>query len=446
MAARYAWAQPMARATATFASVTAGVKLASLAKEAVVAAVFGVSGVLDAYLMGLMLIGVPLGILLNAIQMGFIPQFVEVRETQGAQASGGFLRSAASGTLLVMAGAFLVWLALLPWMIAIVGHGFDPARRELARAVFIWLVPYYFLNGLNLLGHGALQAQKQFLPSAVAPLCASLSTIAIVLVLGKDMHALAMGVVAGSVLESIFLDWQLRRSGLTLWPSGLLKREQLLKLGKASLVLMGGTFVMAFSAPIEQGLASGLGRGTVAAMGYAHKLPALLNSVLVAAVGVTVLPFFSEMLTQGKVARCRRTFRRYALVLAAGGSLLAFVLIVLAEPLVGLAYQRGAFRAEDTELVARILQAYLIQIPGALVRMVAMRLLVAQGSYGVVAVTDALMVFGSGSLGWLLSRRLGAAGIALGLSFGILLSAGIFFFLAARSFRARGLQGSNPAN
>lgn len=437
--ARHTWAQPMARATATFASVTAGVKLASLVKEGVVAAVFGVSGAMDAYLMGFMLIGVPLGILLNAIQTAFIPKFVEVREARGAQASGSFLRSAASGTLAVMAAVFVVWLALLPWTIEIVGHGFDPARRELARTLFLWLVPYYFLNGLNLLGHGALQAQKRFLPSALAPLCASLATIAIVLVVGKDVHALAASVVTGSILESVFLGWQLRKCGLKLWPGGLQDLEQLRRLGKAAAVLLGGTFVMAFSPTIEQGLASGLGQGTVAAMGYAHKLPALLNAVLVAAVGITVLPFFSEMLARGEKDRCRRAFRRYTFILLAGGSVLALLLIALAEPLVSLVYQRGAFRAEDTVLVAGILRAYLIQVPGALVRMVAMRLLVARGAYGNVAAIDALMVFGSGTLGWVLSRHLGAVGIALGLSFGILISAGIFFFMAGRSFRVAGV-------
>jgi putative peptidoglycan lipid II flippase len=428
----------MARATATFASVTAGVKLASLAKEAVVAAIFGVSGAMDAYLMGLMLIGLPMAILLNAIQTAFIPQFVELREAQGIRAGGNFLRATASGTLIVMTGVLLVWLGLLPWLIDIVGHGFDPARRELVHTLFLWLLPYYFLSGLNLLGHGALQGQKQFLPSAVAPLCTSLATVVIVLVARKSINALAISVVTGALLESIFLEWQLRKSGLTLWPGRLGERDQLRRLTSAAVVLLGGTFVMAFSAPIEQGLASGLGQGTVAAMGYAHKLPALLNSVLVAAVGVTVLPFFSEMLARGQAARCERAFRRYALVLAAGGSLLAFVLIVLAEPLVALAYQRGAFRAEDTQFVTRILRAYLIQIPGALVRMVAMRLLVARARYRAVAGINALMVFVSGSLAWLFLKRMGAVGIALGLSVGVTVSAVILVVLASRSL-TRGL-------
>ncbi|HXY13603.1 MAG TPA: lipid II flippase MurJ, partial [Terriglobales bacterium] len=197
----------MARAAVGFAAATTGVKAVALVKEAVVAAAFGVSGAMDAYLMGLMLIGVPMGVLINAIQTALIPQLIEVRERRGTQASAVFLRSAASATLITMAAVLLLWAAMLPWLISIVGHGFDPAKRELVRTMFSWLVPYYFLNGLNLLGHGALQAQKQFLTSALAPLCTSLATIGVVLAARGDIRALAMSMVLGSLLEWVVVQW-----------------------------------------------------------------------------------------------------------------------------------------------------------------------------------------------------------------------------------------------
>jgi putative peptidoglycan lipid II flippase len=432
---RRALTHPMGRATMLFAGVTAGVKVAAFVKEAVVAAAFGVSGAMDAYLMGLMLIGVPLGLLLNAIQTAFIPQFVELRETRGAQASGNFLRSTATGTLLTMTAALLLWLALLPWLIGIVGHGFDPAKREMVRGMFFWLVPYYFLSGLNLLGQGALQADKRFLPSALIPICTTLVTIVIVLGAGgSDVRALVLSVVIGSLLEGIALQWQLRHIGVSLLPGAISLTPQVIRLVKASGVLLAGTLVVSFSPMIEQGLASGLGKGTVAAMAYAFKLPAMINGILVAAVGITVLPFFSEMLARGDDAHCQRAFRRYALVLLAGGTALAVCLIALSPLLVGLVYQRGAFKPEDTQLVSQIQRAYLIQIPGALVGILAMRLLVAQGAYRIVATVSSLAVVVSGALAWALSRELGAVGIALGLSTVITLSAVTLVFMVFREF------------
>ena len=50
-------------------------------------------------------------------------------------------------------------------------------------------------------------------------------------------------------------------------------------------------------------------------------------------------------------------------------------LVAFSEPLVALGFQRGVFSPEDTRLVAQIQRAYLVQIPGALVGMLAMRLL-----------------------------------------------------------------------
>jgi putative peptidoglycan lipid II flippase len=433
--ARRALTQPMARAAMLFATVTAGVKLAAFVKEAVVAAAFGVSGAMDAYLMGFMLIGVPLGLLINAVQTAFIPLFVEVREKRGAQASAFFLRSTAGGTLVAMAVALLLWLAVLPWIIDIVGHGFDLGKRAIVRGMFLWLVPYYFLAGLNLLGQGALQADKRFLPSALVPACTSFVTIAIVLVAGgSNVHALVLGLVIGSLLEWIALHWQLCRGGLSLLPGRIFLTPEIRRIAKGSSVLLGGSFVLSFGPMIEQGLASGLGKGTIAAMGYAFKVPAMLSGILVTAVGVTVLPFFSEMLARRDDAGCQRTFRRYAVALLGGGALLVLCLMVFSVPLVAVVFQRGAFSAEDTQLVAQIQRAYLIQIPGALVGMLAMRLLVAQGAYGVVAVNSSLSVLASGALAWALSRRLGAVGIALGLSIVSTISATALVLMVLRRF------------
>jgi len=185
---------------------------------------------------------------------------------------------------------------------------------------------------------------------------------------------------------------------------------------------------------IEQGLASGLGKGTVAAMGYAFRLPAMISGLLVTAVGVTVLPFFSEMVARKDNAGCERAFRRYAFVLLAGGCVLMLALVAFSEPLVALGFQRGVFSPEDTRLVAQIQRAYLVQIPGALVGMLAMRLLVAQGAYSIVTVNSSLSVVFSGVLAWTLSTRMGAVGIALGLSIVATISAMVMVFTISRRF------------
>ena len=433
--ARRAVRQPMVRSAVIYASATAGVKVVAFIKEAVVAAAFGVSGAMDAYLMGLMLIGVPLGLLLNAIQTAFIPLFVEVRETRGTQAGAHFIRSTASAVLLAMTMALIMWLGILPWVMDIVGHGFDTAKQTAVRDMFLWLVPYYFLNGLNLLGYGALQADKRFLSSAILPVCIPLVTIAIVLGVGRgDVHELVLGLVMGSFLEWVVIHWRLRQSGASLLPGCSLVTPETRRLAQGAGVLIGGTFVLSFTPMIEQGLASGLGEGTVAAMGYAFKLPAMINGILVTSVGVTVLPYFAEMLARGDDAACRRAFRHYALALLTGGIVLALITMALSEPLVALVFQRGAFQAEDTRIVAGIQRAYLLQIPSALVGMLAVRLLVAQGVYGVVSVISFLSVVVSGVMAWALSRHLGAVGIALGLSIGASVSAVVLVVMAWRRF------------
>ena len=114
--------------------------------------------------------------------------------------------------------------------------------------------------------------------------------------------------------------------------------------------------------------------------------------------------------------------------------MLALITMAFSESLVALVFQRGAFQAEDTRIVAEIQRAYLLQIPGALVGMLAVRLLVAQGVYGVVSVISSLSVVVSCGLAWVLSRQMGAVGIALGMSISATVSAIALVVLALRQF------------
>ena len=96
------------------------------------------------------------------------------------------------------------------------------------------------------------------------------------------------------------------------------------------------------------------------------------------------------------------------------------------------AFQRGQFSAHNTLLVTMLQQAYLWQLPGAMVGMVAVRYVAAQGRYRAMTIGTVAMVPITGFLQWTLSEVWGAAGLAFGMSAGAALTAIVFFWLALR--------------
>jgi putative peptidoglycan lipid II flippase len=426
----------IARAAVLSGGLTAGVKVASLAREILVAAVFGVSGQIDAYLIALMLVGIPHGIVLYAVQWTLIPEFVRTDSIYGHATSRRLLRQVVAITLLILTVVLVLWALLLPNLIAYLTRAGQGSASAAVRNCVLVLGAFYFASGTVLLGYGALQARKRFLINGTVPLATPLVMVAVLLAFPfARAETLAIGMALGAVLELVIIEAVLRRDGLTMLPAspfkGPLGQPFMISLAKVA----GGAAAIALLPLVEQTAAVEFGVGAVATLGYGNRLPALLNGLAISAFAIAVLPYFSEMLARGEATQCRRTLERYALVLGAGGAAVAFVLILGSDGIVRVVFQRGAFDEIASVGVALAQQAYLMQIPGALVLTLASRLLLAQGEVAAVGVLylGQLLLFVVGAF---VGIRLGdkAAVIALAYSLAVTLAAAGGYLLALRSF------------
>src|SRR5882672_1648544 len=139
---------PVLKATASYISVTLVVKGAAFIKEVVLAAVFDVSGAMDAYLIALTVIAFPGALLLNSVQSVYIRESVLIREKSGDEEANRFLFCTVGAILAVMLAVLAVWLSFLPEIVGIVGRGFAVSKRALVADCVYGLTIYYFLNGV----------------------------------------------------------------------------------------------------------------------------------------------------------------------------------------------------------------------------------------------------------------------------------------------------------
>lgn len=427
-----ALSHPVTRAAAGFTALTSLVKAVAFLKEAVVASAFGVGSSMDSYLMALVVIGFPSAVLVNAAQTVFIREYVRVVDVNGDAVASRFLREAVLGLVLALTALLVIWVAFLPSILAVVGHGLDGAQRTLVAANVYRLIPYYYLNGINLLGYGVLQARRAFLRSALIPILTPLVTIALIASAGGNLNFLIGALTLGTGLETVFIVFQMVRFHRGGGESAVHPSQRVREFTWGTLALVPGTLFASLAPVIEQTIASGLGHGAISALGYAGKLPSTLNSLLTTAVGVTILPYFAQRLVQGYDESCRRFFIRYATLMALVGTFVAMAAVLGSEPFVRVAFQRGQFSPADTLLVTALQRAYLWQLPGAMAAMVATRFIAAQGRYRLLALGSMLMVPVTGLVQWSLSTLWGPQGLAFGTSVGNALSAMMLLYLALR--------------
>jgi putative peptidoglycan lipid II flippase len=424
---------PSLRAASGFASFTLLVKAVSFLKEAVVASVFGVGATMDSYFMALAVIGFPSAVLLNAAQIVLVRDYVRTETLEAGSAASGYLRMATLAMLAAVTLVLLAWLAALPQVLALVGHGLsDEQRAHVVHNVYL-LIPYYYLNNLNVLGYGVLQARKAFTRAALIPVVTPAVMLTLLAAAGAGVGVLIALMTLGTATETLLIGVTLARAprSTTTLPDGL--RRSMRGFLRGTLVLIPGTLISALAPLIEQTIASGLGRGAISALGYAAKLPQTLNSLLVTSVSVTIYPYFAERLSRGDDAGARRFFIRYAVLMLCAGLVIALVATAASGPFVRIAFQHGSFSPQSAAVVTLLQQAYLWQLPGALAAIVAIRFAAAQGRYQVLTFGNLLMVPLTGLLQWRLSGVWGPAGLALGFSLGQAMSALLFTWLALRA-------------
>jgi putative peptidoglycan lipid II flippase len=183
--------------------------------------------------------------------------------------------------------------------------------------------------------------------------------------------------------------------------------------------LVVGAGVAQLSGVVDTFLGSFTGVGGLASLGYAQLIQVLPISLFGASVVAVSLPDLSRDaagaapndLLRGRIAV---GFRRIAFFVVPS----AFAFVAVGPVIVGALFQTGRFDADDTVLVGGVLAAYGVGLLGqATVKLFASGFYALRDTRTPVRIA-VLSLAVSAVLSWVLMRRLGPAGIALGSSIG----------------------------
>lgn len=358
----------IAKAAALVMALFVVSRVLGLAREMVIGAVFGTSAGYDAYLAAARIPDILFTLIAGgALGSAFIPTFTGYFAREDP-AGGWRLASAVVNLLLVTltTAAALAWL-LAPVLVAtILAPGFAPDQQALTVSLLRVMLAAPLFFGVSGVVMGILNARQHFLLPALAPSLLNLALIAAAWLLAPQMgvRALALGYVAGAILHlgiqipGLFLVGARYRPVLTLHDPGV---REVLRL-MAPRVL--GLAAVQINFLVNTNIASRLGEGAVSALNYAWLLMLLPQGVFAQAVGTAAFPTFAAQAARGERAAMRATLAatlRAVFFL----SLPATVgLVLLARPLVGLLFERGAFSASSTEAVAWALAFYALGLVG----------------------------------------------------------------------------------
>jgi len=362
------------RDVTTVGSATLLSRLLAFVRDMGIAAVLGAGVAADAFFAALQIPNLARRLLAEgALNSAFVPTWLRIKEREGEAGAWRFAQDAGLATLVVAAAVVALGLILAPIVIRLVAPGFEPGgpRQLLAAGYLQLLLPYAGIAAFVAVLAAVLNAEGRVGAASLGVVVfngAVLAALALIVVFLPDSPT-AIGtvlcnavVVAGFAQFAVtgFAVWRLmRRVGrLPARPGGDVRRffaravPGVFAAGVPQLTLIVGAMV-ASAAP-----------NAVSWLYYANRLYELPLGVISVAIASVMVPLIALSLRVPEEEAFAAAQSR-ACELALGLSLpAAAALGVLATPIAGVLFERGAFGAPDTQAVAAALAAMCAGLPG----------------------------------------------------------------------------------
>jgi putative peptidoglycan lipid II flippase len=359
------------RAVATVGGLTMVSRVLGFARDVLVAAALGAGMAADAFFVAFKLPNFFRRLFAEgAFSAAFVPIFAETLTVKGHEDARRFAEDAMAALLAILLPLTVAAQLAMPWVMRVLAPGFasDPAKFDLAVAFTVVTFPYLLFISLVALQGGVLNALGRFAAVAATPVLLNLCLIGAVLVAARASVdpglALAWGVFAAGALQFLWLVRSCRAAGMALrfrLPRPTPEIRRLLVLALPAAV---GAGVAQINLVVDVILASFLPGGSVSYLFYADRLNELPIGVIGVAVGTALLPLIANRIAAGDEAGARAAQNRaieavllFALPAGAG-------LMLLAEPLISVMFQRGAFDGAQASATAAALVAYSAGLPG----------------------------------------------------------------------------------
>jgi putative peptidoglycan lipid II flippase len=353
-------------------------KAIAAGKEVVVAYRYGTSAVVDGYLFVFNLAQWPASVFSSVTAIILIPYLVKLQKEQPVQA-----RQLQAGLLplafLLGIAASVLYGVLMWWVVGRTEVGLTAQSQSAALTALPWVAPGIAFAFMGAVLSNWLMSQRRHTntlleatPAAVIAICLLVWPVAG----GQawDVWPLAVGTLLGLFLQNVLLSRSSQQRldfahlGIIVqhWPA----------LRRAFGIMLLAQVVMTSASTLDQFFAVRMGEGVLAGYSYAERIMALVLALTSVVIGRAMLPVFSS------VSDTRTSFvmaARWAWRFAGLGVLGALVVFLIAEWAVMLLFQRGAFTANDTREVAKILRILALQLPFYLFAIVLVQWLGAAG-------------------------------------------------------------------
>ena len=342
-------------ATGTFISRVFG-----FLRELVTAAFYGTNHAMDLFVIAFTIPAFFRQVLgEDVVERAFMPPFKRLI-SQKKYAAGWQLLSSCLNIMIFVLIVLMVLLYLVaPIIVKLIAPGLASEFFPQAVTMTYWILPFMFIIGLAAFVGGILNFFEMNKIYSLAPALMSVGVIIGIMffrgILG--IYALPAGFLLGALFELVIqvpflFKKRIRQTRSKYYPVINFREKEMKKVGRESGFIFLKSLLDKSVEIVDRMLASFLITGSIASLWFAHRLILLPVAIIGLAISRSLIPYLTEKraLIENRdfLAGIRLGIQlNFTLVIPT-----IMIMVVMAQPIISLVYQRGSFDNESTRLTA----------------------------------------------------------------------------------------------
>ena len=410
------------------ASWTIFAKLVAIIRQIVLTYFFGASTISDAYILSQTIPNTLFLLVSSAIGVNFMPIFNQIRSEKNDKEAEFFTTRMVNSVLIIASVIVIVTMLFSRQIIFVFASGFDNETAYLAaKYLRLSIFSIYFIGMCGMFSSYLKIKGDFFSPSIIGIVLSVVEIVSCVLAFYFNDVILAIGITVASMAQFLVVFVAAIRKGyrrhrkIGIWDE-YIKRAVIM-----SLPVMIGLGVDEINVIVDKTIASGFQMGSISALNYANTLVSIVHNVISVSINTVLFTEVSRLAAvddRREIALRIHESLHIALLLLIPSTV---GLIVFAQPIIQLMYERGNFTHESTLLTAGAMVFYALYIIPNGVRLISQSFFYAYGKTRFCMYVAFIAVAANIILNLCFSRTMGINGLALATSVGVTVGAVILF-------------------
>lgn len=348
-----------------------GSKVLGFIREALMAAKFGSGADTDIFFIALTAVSLFTSLLTHAIKTTTIPILSEIEEKRGKKEKINYVNNLLSVIILVCIFLVALGWVISPFVIRLIAYGFGQEQYDATVTMMRIGLPVLFFSGIVGVFRGYLQSELMFNESAATQFPYNFVYIFFLLFLSKPFGI--TGLMVASVLavgaQILIQIPGLRKAGYHYRFAVNLHDPYIKKMVRLTPSVFVSVAANDLNKIVNRALASKLVQGSVSALHYANSIMMLILEVFITGISTVIFPVLAQEANKASYEGLKR-ISKHTINLILLITLPATVgIIVLAMPIIRVAFQRGAFDATAAVMTRDAMIFYAVGLTGMSLRM-----------------------------------------------------------------------------